>query len=270
MSMPVILTTSANIHNSLGGIAASRPAGYNGPVDFPHALRERRTHRHLSQLDLALRAGTTQRHLSFIESGRSAPGRNMVIRLAESLELPLRERNELLLAAGYAPAYPQSSLDDPAQAPVRTAIGHILKGHLPYPALVVDRNGDGPGTNAYRLALHPHGMAPRILNFSERARHILERTSQLGELHAELTQNVPEPEPSAGHLGFAVPLRLRTSRGELRLMTTVTTFATAVDVTLAELKLEAFLPVDQATAEALQVAGDPSTGPASPGPAELG
>jgi hypothetical protein len=224
-------------------------------VDFPHALRERRTRRHLSQLDLAL-----------------------------------RERNELLLAAGYAPAYPQSSLDDPALAPVRTAIGHILKGHLPYPALVVDRNGDvvavnealdlitegadpglvGPGTNAYRLALHPHGMAPRILNFSEWARHILERTSQLGELHAELTQYVPELEPSAGHLGFAVPLRLRTSRGELRLMTTVTTFATAVDVTLAELKLEAFLPVDQATAEALQLAGDPSAGPASPGPAELG
>jgi transcriptional regulator with XRE-family HTH domain len=107
-------------------------------VDFPQALRERRTRRHLSQLDLALRAGTTQRHLSFIESGRSAPGRNMVVRLAESLELPLRERNELLLAAGYAPAYPESSLDDPALAPARTAIDHILKGHRPYPALVVD------------------------------------------------------------------------------------------------------------------------------------
>jgi transcriptional regulator with XRE-family HTH domain len=114
---------------------------YNGHVDFPHALRERRARRHLSRLDLALRAGTTQRHLSFIESGRSAPGRNMVVRLAESLELPLRERNELLLAAGYAPAYPESSLDDPALAPVRTAIGHILQGHLPYPALVVDRDG---------------------------------------------------------------------------------------------------------------------------------
>jgi len=244
-------------------------------VDFPHALRERRTRRHLSQLDLALRAGTTQRHLSFIESGRSAPGRDMVVRLAESLELPLRERNELLLAAGYAPAYPESSLEDPALAPARTAIGHILTGHLPYPALVVDRHGDvvaanealdlltegadprlvGPGTNAYRLALHPHGMAPRILNFAEWARHILERTRQLEDLHAELTQYVPESEPPAGHLGFSVPLRLQTSRGELRLMTTVTTFATAVDVTLAELKLEAFLPADQPTAEALQRAG---------------
>lgn len=203
----MILTTSANIHNSLGGMAGSCAAGYNRQVDFPHALRERRTRRHVSQLDLALRAGTTQRHLSFIESGRSAPGRNMVIRLAESLELPLRDRNALLLAAGYAPVYPESSLDDPALAPVRTAIDHILKGHLPYPALVVDRNGDvvaaneafdlitegadprlvGPGTNAYRLALHPHGMAPRILNFAEWAGHILERIRQLEELHAELT-----------------------------------------------------------------------------------
>ena len=158
---------------------------------------------------------------------------------------------------------------------MRTAINHILKGHLPYPALVVDRDGNivaanaaldlitegadpgliGPGTNAYRLALHPHGMAPRILNFAEWARHILERTSQLGDLHAELTQYVPELEPSAGHLGFSVPLRLRTARGELRLITTVTTFATAVHVTLAELKLEAFLPADQATADALQLAG---------------
>jgi transcriptional regulator with XRE-family HTH domain len=249
-------------------------------VDFPHELRERRTGRHLSQLDLALRAGTTQRHLSFIEAGRSAPGRNMVIRLAESLELPLRERNELLLAAGYAAVYPESSLDNPALAPVRTAIDHILQGHLPYPALVVDRRGDvvaanealdlitegadpglvGPGTNAYRLALHPRGMAGRILNFAEWARHILERTRHLKELHAELTQYVPELATSGEHLGFAVPLRLQTSRGELRLMTTVTTFATAVDVTLAELKLEAFLPADQASADALSRASDKLAG----------
>jgi transcriptional regulator with XRE-family HTH domain len=247
---------------------------YNRPVDFPRTLRERRTRRHVSQLDLALRAGTTQRHLSFIESGRSVPGRNMVVRLAESLELPLRERNELLLAAGYAPAYPESSLDDPVLAPVRTAIDHILRGHLPYPALIVDRGGDliaansafdlitegaadelvGPGTNVYRLALHPDGLAPRIRNLAEWARHILVRLDHLEELRAELTGYVPELEPSAGQLGFAVPLHLRSSYGELRLMTTVTTFATAVDVTLAELKLEAFLPADPATAEALSAA----------------
>jgi hypothetical protein len=161
---------------------------------------------------------------------------------------------------------------------------HILGGHLPYPALVVDRHGDvvaanqaldllteganpaliGPGTNAYRLALHPDGMAPHVLNFAEWARHILERTRHLGDLHAELTQYVPELEPPAGHLGFSVPLRLRTSRGELRLITTVTTFATAVDVTLAELKLEAFLSADQPTAEALQLAGAPARQPLPP------
>ncbi|MBM9623866.1 helix-turn-helix domain-containing protein [Streptomyces zhihengii] len=243
-------------------------------MDFPCMLRDRRTRRHVSQLDLALRAGTTQRHLSFIESGRSVPGRNMVVRLAESLELPLRERNELLLTAGYAPAYPESSLDDPVLAPVRTAIDSILRGYLPYPALVVDRGGDlitandafdlitegaadelvGPGTNIYRLALHPHGLAPRILNLAEWARHILVRLVHLDELRTELTGYVPDLEPSAGQLGFAVPLRLRSPYGELRLMTTVTTFATAVDVTLAELKLEAFLPADPTTAEALSAA----------------
>ncbi|MGW2722740.1 MmyB family transcriptional regulator [Streptomyces sp. NPDC001492] len=243
-------------------------------MDFPRALRERRTRRHLSQLDLALRAGTTQRHLSFIESGRSVPGRTMVVRLAESLELPLRERNELLLAAGYAPVYPESALDDPVLAPVRTAIGHILRGHLPYPALVVDRSGDliaansafdritqgvspellGPGTNIYRLALHPEGLAPRIRNLAEWARHILARLGHLEELRAELTEYVPQLDPSAGLLGFAVPLHLESSYGELHLITTVTTFATAIDVTLAELKLEAFLPADAATAQRLSAA----------------
>lgn len=269
-----MFTTGTSGDNSLRGMAWTVRRRYNRPVDFPSTLRERRTRGHLSQLDLALRAGTTQRYLSFIESGRSVPGRNMVVRLAEALELPLRERNELLLAAGYAPAYPESALDDPVLASVRTAIDHILRGHLPYPALVVDRGGDliaansafdlitegaapelvGPGTNIYRLALHPDGLAPRIRNLAEWARHILARLGNLEELRAELTGYVPELEPSAGLLGFAVPLRLQSSYGELCLMTTITTFATAVDVTLAELKLEAFLPADPATAEALSAA----------------
>ncbi|MEU6356190.1 helix-turn-helix transcriptional regulator [Streptomyces sp. NPDC047072] len=243
-------------------------------MDFSGALRERRVRLRLSQLDLALRAGTTQRHLSFIESGRSAPGRNMVVRLAESLELPLRERNELLLAAGYAPAYPEHALDDPELSHVRTAIEHILRGHLPYPAVVVDRGGrlvaanrafdlitegaaaelTGPGANLYRLALHPDGLAPRIRNLAEWGRHILVGIGHLAELRAELSAYVPELEPSSGTLGFAVPLRLASAQGELSLMTTVTTFATAVDVTLAELKLEAFLPADPTTAEALAAA----------------
>jgi hypothetical protein len=204
----------------------------------------------------------------------------MVVRLAESLELPLRERNDLLLTAGFAPAYPHTSLDDPRLAPVLAALEHILAGHLPYPAIVVDRHGDvvatnaafgllaegaapellAPPVNAYRLALHPRGMAPRIGNFAQWAQHIVERLHQeslrnpnerLAALRAELEAYVPEWKLAPDHLGFAVPLHLRTANGDLRLMTTITTFATAVDVTIAELKLEAFLPADQATAALL-------------------
>lgn len=251
------------------------------PIRFPQALRERRARRRLSQLELALRAGTTQRHVSFMESGRSVPGRSMVVRLAESLELPLRERNDLLLAAGYAPVYSQTSLDDPALAPVLTAVNHVLTGYLPYPAIVVGRHGDivatnaafglltegvepallAPPINVYRLALHPRGIAPRILNFPQWARHVVERLHQesvrnpderLAALSAELRAYVPEQRDlPSDHLGFAVPLQLRTPAGNLHLMTTVTTFATAVDVTIAELKLEAFLPADAATAALL-------------------
>jgi transcriptional regulator with XRE-family HTH domain len=249
-------------------------------VDFPEALRTRRLRRQLSQLDLALRAGTTQRHVSFIESGRSAPGRAMVVRLTESLGLPLRERNDLLLAAGYAPGYPETPLEDRALAPVRAALGHILTGHQPYPAMIVDRYGDlvaandafdvltegveahllAPPVNVYRLALHPRGIAPRVANLGQWAYHILDRLEQeslrnpddrLAALREELVGHAPDRVVTADHLGFAVPLRLRSRFGELRLMTTITTFATAVDVTLAELKLEAFLPADQPTAAVL-------------------
>lgn len=256
------------------------PCATTSLVDFPTALRERRTRRRLSQLELAQRAGTTQRHLSFLESGRSEPGREMVVRLAESLELPLRERNGLLLSAGYAAAYPQTPLNDPALAPVRAALTHILAAHLPYPAIVIDRHGDlvaaneafgfltegaapellEPTANVYRLALHPEGMAPRISNFAEWARHILEGLraevlrnpdDRLTDLYAELDQYVPDQPLKPGHLGFAVPLQLHSAEGELRLMTTITTFATAIDVTIAELKLEAFLPADETTASIL-------------------
>lgn len=246
-------------------------------MDFATALKDRRAARRVSQLELALRAGTTQRHLSFIESGRSAPGREMVIRLAESLGLPLRERNELLLKAGYAPAYPQTPLDSPDLAPVLDALRHILTAHLPYPAIVVDRYGDiiaantaqellAEGcaehvrANAFRLALHPEGMAPRIANFPQWARHVVHNIEaeiarnpddRLAALHAELSGYVPPALPEPGHLGFAVPLELRTRHGVLRLITTVTSFATAIDVTISELKLEAFLPADPATAAIL-------------------
>ncbi|MFD1934950.1 MULTISPECIES: helix-turn-helix domain-containing protein [Nonomuraea] len=239
-------------------------------MDFSQTLRATRQRRHLSQLDLALRAGTTQRHLSFMESGRSRPGRSMVVRLGESMELPLRERNDLLLAAGYAPVYPQTPIDDPSMEHVRTALSHILTGHLPYPAVVVDARHevvlandalslltDGvadhllrPPVNVLRLSLHPEGLAPRIVNLAQWAQHILDRIPR-DELYAELTGYVPHVPPGPDHVGFAVPIQLRSPRGELRLTTTITTFATALDVTVAELKLEAFLPADAATAALL-------------------
>ncbi len=273
--------SARNSSNSQLGIATVTASRYNSAVDFSRALRERRVSRRLSQLELALRAGTTQRYLSFLETGRSDPGRDIVIRLAESLELPLRERNDLLVAAGFAPAYPQTSLTGPALAPVRTAIEHVLQAHLPYPAIVVSRSGllvaandafslltDGaaadllePPVNAYRLALHPRGLAPRVANFPQWARHVVESLhaalrrnpdDELRALHAELVQYLPAGPAEAGPLGFAVPLRLRTGDGpELELMTTITTFATAVDVTIAELRLEAFLPGSQLTADYL-------------------
>lgn len=249
-------------------------------MDFAQALKDRRAGRRLSQLELALRAGTTQRHLSFIESGRSVPGREMVIRLSESLGLPLRERNELLLKAGYAPAYPETPLDGAALAPVRTALDHILTAHLPYPAIIIDRCGDiaaantaqrllfggcapellVPPVNSFRVALHPEGMAPRIANFPEWARHVLEGLraeltrnpdGRLAALLEELTRYVPAARLAPGHLGFAVPLQLRSPDGDLSLMTTITSFATAIDITISELKLEAFLPADQQTAAIL-------------------
>jgi transcriptional regulator with XRE-family HTH domain len=251
-------------------------------VTFADDLREWRQRRRVSQIELALRAGTTQRHLSFIESGRSTPGRAMVIRLAESLEVPLRERNTLLLAAGYAPVYQESRWDDRELTPVRTALERVLRGHQPYPAIIVDRHGDlvaannafhlltkdvapellAPPVNIARVFLHPSGLAPRIVNFDEWAWHVLDGLRrqaarnpdhQLTTLIDELTQLMPDRprHPGPDHLGFAVPLRLRTTDGELNLLTTLSHFGTAVDVTVAELRLEAFLPADEKTAAIL-------------------
>ncbi|MFB4318271.1 helix-turn-helix domain-containing protein [Actinomadura sp. 21ATH] len=238
---------------------------------FAGALREWRGRRRVSQLELALRAGTTQRHVSFIESGRSVPGRAMVVRLAESLEIPLRERNSLLLAAGYAPAYAETGLDE--LHAIRTALENVLRGHNPYPAVIIDRHadrvasnaafdlliGDLPAGNVARLFLRD--MAPRIRNLDEWAWHVIDAlrleaarnpTDRLQDLIAELEPLLPErAAPGPGHLGFAVPLRLASPYGELRLLSTLTRFGTAVDVTVAELRLEAFLPADDETATAL-------------------
>jgi transcriptional regulator with XRE-family HTH domain len=249
------------------------------PAGFAQALREWRERRRVSQLELALRAGTTQRHVSFIERGRSLPGRSMVVRLAEALEVPLRERNTLLLVAGFAPAYPQTSLDDPSLDPVRSALEHVLEGHMPYPAVLTDREANlvaanratsallagvapwllEPPVNLPRVLLHPEGMAPRIGNLPEWGWHVIDglerkadrdRNAAMEKLLSELREYVPARPRHVppGHLGFAVPLRLRADDQELTLLTTLAHFATAIDVELAELTLEAFLPGDQATA----------------------
>jgi transcriptional regulator with XRE-family HTH domain len=248
---------------------------------FPSELRRWRMARRMSQLGLALRAGTTQRHVSFMEQGHSHPGRGMVVRLAESMELTLRERNELLLAAGFAPAFPESPLDDDALRPVRQALDTILDGHLPYPAMVVRPHGilvtanrafelfhEGvdpellePPANMFRHALHPNGLAPRVRNLPEWGRHITEHLRaqlvrspdpSLEELLVELEGYLPPLPAETDMLGFAVPLELGSAARDLRLITTITSFATATDVTLAELHLEAFLPADEGTAEELR------------------
>jgi transcriptional regulator with XRE-family HTH domain len=244
-------------------------------------LRDWRQRRRLSQLDLALDAGVSARHLSFVETGRSRPSPEMIIHLAEQLDVPLRDRNQLLLAGGYAPVYGERPLDAPEMQPVRDALDLVLAGHEPYPAAVVDRGWNmvaanpavglltegvaaellEPPANVLRASLHPDGMAPRIANLGEWRAHLLERLERqvqltgdeaLAALHEELL-GYPGPE-APGHdpgAGIVVPLRLRTEAGELAFFSTVTTFGTPVDITVSELAIESFYPADAATAEAV-------------------
>jgi transcriptional regulator with XRE-family HTH domain len=257
---------------------ANSPQTGVGPL-----LREWRRRRRRSQLDLALEAGVSARHISFLETGRSNPSRGMVIDLAANLELPLRDRNELLLAAGFAPEYRELAYEDPDLEPVRAAIDQVLAAHDPYPALVVDRHWElitanrglglltegvapellEPPANAMRIALHPEGMMPRIINFGEwRSRVLLriERQSRLtgeaamAELGEELAgyPSLPDgDEERAPRHDVFMPLALRGLKGEeLNFFSTVATFGTAVDVTVAELSIESFFPADDFTAAA--------------------
>jgi len=286
--MPATLGYGHHGSNTAEGIDEQRLVGYDWSMiavmqanRFAHELRRWRTARRWSQLELALRAGTTQRHLSYIEQGRSRPGRGIVLRLGESLELSLRQRNALLLAAGFAPMFAESRLDGPELQPVREALDRILNGHLPYPAVVVRPYGElvaantaiavltqdaadhllAPPINVLRLALHPDGLARRVENLPEWGRHIIESLraqalrspdDRLGAFITEFEHYVPPLPNGPDHVGFAVPLRLYCDEGKLQLITTLTSFATAVDVTLAELHLEAFLPADEASAEILR------------------
>jgi transcriptional regulator with XRE-family HTH domain len=250
-------------------------------------LRDWRQRRRLSQLTLALDAEISTRHLSFIETGRAAPSREMLLRLAEQLEVPLRERNVLLVSAGYAPVFQERSLDAPELQAARKAIDLILAGHEPYPALAVDRHWTlvaanravnrllvgvapkllAPPVNVLRVSLHPDGIAPRIVNLAEWHAHLIDRLRRqievsadpvLGALIEEL-RGYPLPaaagrKPALVHdyAGVLVPLKLRAGDATLSLFSTTTVFGTPVDVTLSELALESFFPADAATAEFLR------------------
>jgi transcriptional regulator with XRE-family HTH domain len=248
-------------------------------------LRLWRQRRRMSQLELAAEAGISARHLSFIETGRAAPSREVVLRLAEPLGLPLRERNVLLLAAGYAPAYPQRPLDDPAFAEARAGIEALLRAHEPFPALAIDRHWTlvaanravaplltgvapallQPPVNVLRLSLRPDGLAPRILNLPEWRAHLLARLRREVEMTADVRliallrefRDAPEAAPPAAGAGqhgaeLAIPLRLVTPAGVLSLLSTSMVFGTPLDVTLSELAIETFLPADSASVAALR------------------
>jgi transcriptional regulator with XRE-family HTH domain len=260
-------------------------------------LREWRQRRRLSQLELALEADISTRHLSFLETGRSQPSREMVLRLAEQLNVPLRDRNLLLHAAGYAAVFPERPLDDPALRTAREAVDQVLAGHEPYPALAVDRHWTliaanaaaarlmqdvdrallDPPVNVLRVALHPAGLAPRTDNLGAWRAHLLGRLGHqvqvtgdpvlirlLRELKAYPAPEQPPHDVDAN--AFVVPFRLRTARGTLAFFSTTTVFGTPVDITLSELAVEAFYPADTATADALRALARPSTPIAPPPP----
>lgn len=249
------------------------------PVHVGEHLREWRQRRHLSQLDLAVEAEISARHLSFVETGRAAPSREMVLKLAERLSIPLRERNVLLVAAGFAPAFPQRSLEDPALKSARQAIELVLRAHEPNPALAYDRHWNlvtanrmvapllegiperllGQPVNILRLAFHPEALASRTVNLAEWCGHLLERLHhqceatadpQLLGLYNDL-KAYPIPArtaPLPPDNNVAIPLKLRYNGEILSFISTTMVFGTPVDVTLSELALETFFPADELTA----------------------
>lgn len=262
----------------------------SAPLPVGRLLRAWRHRRRLSQEALALEAGVSTRHISFLETGRSRPSREMVVRLAEQLDLPLRERNQLLAAAGFSPLYSERRLDDAVLAVAREAVTLVLAGHEPYPALAVDRHWNliaanravspffagvspalqAPPLNVLRATFHPEGLASRIANFREWRDHMLgrverqwERTGDpaLADLLAEL-RGYPVPSeadaagPAGSDRGIVVPLRLRIGQEVLSFLYTTTLFGEPQAVTLSEIAIESFFPADADTAAALR--GDPA------------
>ena len=258
-------------------------------------IREWRQRRRLSQLDLACDADISTRHLSYVETGRASPSREMLLHLAERLDVPLRERNTLLTSAGYAPMYRERPLADPALAAAREAVERVLRGHEPSPALAVDRHwtmlahnralapllaGVDPAllalpVNVLRLSLHPRGLASRIVNLAEWREHVFTRLGHqiaasadpvLADLLAELRALPFDATRSSGATidpsGIAVPLQLDSAHGVLSFISTITVFGTPIDITLAELALETFFPADAHTAEVLRRLGDGQGGAA--------
>lgn len=251
-------------------------------------LRDWRTRRRMSQLDLALEAEISTRHLSFLETGRAQPSREMVLHLSDQLEIPLRERNVILMAAGFAPVFPERSLEAPELAAARRAVDVILRAHEPCPALVVDLRWNlvaanaaiepllagvdaellKPPLNVMRISLHPLGLAPRIANLGEWRHHAVDRLRRQAELTADpgLLALIEEirgyPRPPApdrrpdDYGGVVIPFQLMVGDAVLSLFGTTTVFGTPVDITLSELTLETFFPADTATAEALRAAHD--------------
>jgi len=255
------------------------------PHDVGHRIREWRQRRRMTQLGLALDAEISARHLSFLETGKAQPSREMVLHLCERLDVPLRERNMLLIAAGYAPVFAQRRLDDPALKPALAAVEQVLGGHEPYPALAIDRAWTmvsanravalllaglpglllKPPLNVLRLSLHPEGLAPRIANLPEWRAHLLDRLRHQIEITADPgletlmkeLRGYPTPiscAPAAPDKfgGVVVPLQLVTEAGKLSFLSTTTVFGTPVDVTVSELAIESFFPADDATARTLQ------------------
>jgi transcriptional regulator with XRE-family HTH domain len=270
------------VFQTMNARPATARAGQQRRIHIGEHLRQWRQRRHLSQLDLAGDAEISARHLSFVETGRSAPSREMVLKLADRLNVPLRERNVLLVAAGFAPAFPQRSLDDPALKSARAAIDLVLQAHEPNPALAYDRHWNlvaanrmvrpmlqgvperllGHPINILRLAFHPEALAARTVNLAEWCGHLLERLHrqceatadpELVRLYHEL-KSYPIPARSAPLPpdNVAIPFRLRFGAEVLSFMSATMIFGTPVDVTLAELALETFFPADELTAERMR------------------